>query len=84
MSKNMKNTPLRNRDMMVIKIVDFTDDPSDGEPAYDVEVYINGKFVFEKSDVFPIIKGFHKGDKKELALLKAKYFAMNALNENLQ
>lgn len=49
-----KTTPLRNRDILVIKIVDWSDDRPQDEPAIDVEVYLNGEFDSEQSKVFSI------------------------------
>lgn len=32
------------RELLVIKIVDFRDDPPEDEPAFDVEIYKRGKY----------------------------------------
>jgi hypothetical protein len=37
---------------VVIKVVDFTDDPQDAEPAYDVNVYVDGEPVTGGKGVF--------------------------------
>lgn len=70
-NKRQRNTPLRHRDLLVIKIVDWSDDPDDCEPAIDVEVYINGEFDSEESKIFQI----PSGENKDKALEKARKFA---------
>ena len=52
---------------VAIKVVDFTDDPQDAEPAYDVNIYVDGEPVTGGSGVFSI-----KKDSKAAALSKAK------------
>ncbi len=67
MKKQKKTTPLRDRDILVIKIVDWSDDPKDCEPAIDVEVYLNGEFDIDKSKIFSINEKLDKFRALELA-----------------
>ena len=59
------NTPLRKKDLAVVKIVDWSKDKD--EPAIDVEVYINGLFDIEQSKVFSISGNVDKYRALELA-----------------
>lgn len=72
LDRDATTTPLRPRDMLVIKLVNWTDDGADNCQAYDVEVYINGKFDNARSDVFEFGKsaGVTKKDALKLALEK--------------
>lgn len=74
---NKKTIPARPRDILIIKIVDWSDD--NDESAIDVEVYVNGQFVFEKSRVFPIKKGKHSGDSYRIALQKSRDYVTRDL-----
>ena len=62
----MKNTPLRRRDLVTIKLVDWSKDKD--EPAYDVEIYKKGVFNSKLSKIFST-----KED-KDIAYSKAKRY----------
>lgn len=61
----------KRKEMLVIKIVDFTKDKD--EPAYDVEVYVNEKFANSHDGVFSTTNG------KESALEAAKLYAIDKI-----
>ena len=52
--KENKYIEARKRDMLIIRIVDWSDDKPTDEPAIDVEVYADGEFQFDDSKVFSI------------------------------
>lgn len=60
--------PKRRKELLVVKIVDFTKDKD--EPAFDVEVFKEGRFISAGAGVFST-----RSQTKVEAMLKAKEFA---------
>ncbi len=73
-AKNEKKTPLRDRDILTLKIVDWSDDEKEDEPAIDVEIYTEGIFDAEQSKVFSIRGNITKSRACELARSYAAEF----------
>ena len=68
LDKDATTTPLRPRDLLVVKIVDWSDDGADNCQAYDVEVYIVGKFDNARSDVYEFGKAAGRTKKEALKM----------------
>lgn len=49
--------PARKRDLLIVKIVDWSDDKPDNCRAFDVEVYVNGVFDPDRSIVYEYGRG---------------------------
>ncbi len=72
-NKVIKDLKLRDRDILTIRITDWSDDNLQDEPAIDVEIYINGEYQFDESKVFSI----NPKNNKFQALEQARKFAIS-------
>lgn len=61
------------KELLVIKIVDFTKDKD--EPALDVEVWKNGRFISTSADIFST-----RNQTRVEAMLKAKKYAKHHID----
>lgn len=64
---------MRRKELLVVKIVDFTKDKD--EPAFDVEVYKNGRFIGAGAGVFST-----RSQTRVEAMLKAKEYAKHHID----
>jgi hypothetical protein len=64
----------KRKELITVKLVDFTKDKD--EPAYDIELFVNGKFIFDKSAIFST-----ETEDKKIAYNKAVDFAIEQLSK---